>query len=141
MYKILIHYITGDSFYTEEAETYVEHCWPHEGEIEWSNIDAAKESLRRIKEHYEWYMSTEQYGHLRTTYKKNHGRDMRGFREFCVANKPDWHTDEDMPLYRVTLVNDKMQPVSCNTSWIGYFEILNGASIVGEQEDGWSFTI
>ena len=46
-YKIRIDYCTGNSFGSEDMNEYLD--------LYWSNIDIAKENLKRIKEHYEQY--------------------------------------------------------------------------------------
>lgn len=46
-YKIKISYCTGNSFGSEDTEDLVE--------LDWDNLDIAKENLQYIKEHYKQY--------------------------------------------------------------------------------------
>ena len=50
-YCIKISYQTGNSFGSEDTFDYLE--------LEWDNIEVAKENLIRIKEHYKFYRSIE----------------------------------------------------------------------------------
>lgn len=49
MHTIEIKYITGDSFGSEEKTSPMEYTW--------TDLEMVKETLRRIKLHYDWYLS------------------------------------------------------------------------------------
>jgi len=53
-YKILIEYQTGDSFGSNDTKNYLD--------LEWNNLDIAKENLQYIQEHYELYKLVDGYG-------------------------------------------------------------------------------
>ena len=55
-YKIKYSYRTGDSFNTSEGEDTLEYVW--------TDLDVAKEALKRIKEHYKWYDCIESYSRI-----------------------------------------------------------------------------
>lgn len=110
-YKIRVDYETGDSFGNESVSEKLDHVW--------KDVDIAKENLKRIKEHYQWYKSK----HSR--YSKKEGK------------KPKFECDE---YFLYILLDDRSETRIC-ASWCGYFERLYGASIVADEEDGWSFSL
>ena len=109
MYQIKYNYRTGDSFSTSDKEATLEY--------EWKDLDVAKESLRRIEEHYKWYESIEQLFSEKT-------------------NKPEWHNvnangvTEDMEHYLINIPADNGKEYQFWAPWCGYFETLYGAEIV-----------
>ena len=108
MYKIKYNYQTGDSFSNSDCEDVLE--------FEWKDLDIAKECLKRIKEHYEWYTSIE------------------GYQKNKVA-KPKWHnvTGGDTLSGEHHLINipmDNGNEVQFWAPWCGYFETLYGAEII-----------
>ena len=105
MYKIVISYGTGDSVST----------WDKESEIAptWKDKNKAKEALRRIAEHYEWYKST-LWTHLDG--------------ELEVPK----FSDPDNPKGALYLTLDDGTEFRVGTFWIGYFEGLNKAYIAEE---------
>ena len=54
-FKIKYGYQTGNSYGSESLES--------ELELTWTNLDVAKENLKRIREHYEQYMDLSGYGY------------------------------------------------------------------------------
>ncbi len=114
-YRIEYNYDTGDTFRTEEDLT-------SELEFEWENLDIAKENLKRIKEHYEWYSSKE-------SYRK---KDM---------DPPSWWNCDsgtsmkNMEHYLINLKMDNGKEVQIHAPWCGYFETLNSAKIIQEGSD------
>jgi hypothetical protein len=113
MYQIEYHYRTGDSFHTEDRTKLLEY--------EWENIKVAKESLKRIKEHYTWY----QY--------------MEGPRWRDKVPKPKWHSVKfeykDQEHVMINIPMDDGQEVQFWPPWCGYFETLYGAKIVLNGKD------
>lgn len=111
-YSIQIHYRTGDSFksYDETSEV----------GSNWTNLEAAKESLRRIKDHYSAYTEYEDW-------RQPKAFDTKKFRGepwfFAGTWSDEWK-------YRVVLVDDDLNPVDRSVFWCGYFETLYEARIV-----------
>jgi hypothetical protein len=125
MYKIKVEYETGDSFGSEDVEKILD--------LSWTNIDYAKESLKRIETHYKWfekYIEYEYECHVRPTTAKI--PEMPNFiKKMKNLNRS----------YNLFLVNDLGEDVMISVSWCGYFETLYGASIIGDHQDGWSFSL
>jgi len=119
-YTIKIHYVTGDSFGSHETTNTVE--------LEWENLDVAKENLQRIKEHYEYYshineMSLE--SHKRGYIEKKH--------KFIESVKEkDWFVEQKYydSTNSLKLKTDNGKDFLLNAFWIGYFERLKGAEII-----------
>jgi hypothetical protein len=115
-YKIKISYQTGDSFHTEDCEQELEESW--------SNLDIAKENLKRIEEHDDWYSS-------KSSFRKKE------------LDKPEWHkidlsefglssiSEEDL----INLKLDNGKEWQFWPFWIGYFETLYGAEIIIDNDD------
>ena len=111
-HKIKYFYQTGDSFHTEDAKDVLE--------IEWDDLSVAKESLKRIKEHYKWYQSLE------------HSWEDE-------LPEPNWFNvtekDELMRKYLINLPLDNGKEYQFHAPWCGYFETLYGAEIISEDDD------
>jgi hypothetical protein len=119
-YKIKYSYRTGDSFHTEDLEDILEY--------DWDDLEFAKESLKRIKEHYAWY-----------SYKTNY------YSKMDEVAKPEWHnvnyshvSDEH---YLMNIRMDNGKEVQFWPPWCGYFETLYGAEITIEGDSDMSFEI
>lgn len=112
-FKIKYSYRTGDSFNTYDNEDVLEYEWEH--------LEKAKEALKRIREHYDWY-----------TYKESHGYNKK------EVEKPKWHNvnSEHASLSgEHCLINIQMDngaEVQFWPPWCGYFEKLYGAEIEGD---------
>jgi hypothetical protein len=109
-YRIRVEYTTGNSFGSEREEDYLE--------LEWDKREVAKENLRRIKEHHDWYESTN--------------------------NRSSWNKEEPLPKPKwikskynhcLTLVTDGGKEMELGAFWVGYFEQLHGAYIEVEDDD------
>lgn len=115
-HKIKYYYRTGDSFHSEDTESFLE--------IEWKDLSVAKEALKRIKEHYKWYKYVE-YG--------------KTFSDDTVIEKPEWlKIDFDDKYTEHNLINlplDNGKELQMWCPWCGYFETLYGAEIVSEDND------
>ena len=109
MYQIKYDYKTGNSFHTETREDLLEY--------EWEDLKVAKEALKRIREHYEWYQGIE-----------NVWSD--------EVEKPEWHNikpdsvSKDMEHCLINIPMDNGEEVQFWAPWCGYFETLYGAEIV-----------
>jgi len=113
-HKIKYFYRTGDSFTTVEREELLEFSW--------TDLTVAKEALKRIKEHYEWYKSIN-----------------RNYFNEDVKERPKWHKvtshykgDEK---YLINLPLDNGKEIQMTCPWVGYFEALYGAEIISEDND------
>ena len=102
MFTISVNYGTGDSFGSSTESDTVGHVW--------RNIDAAIESLDRIREHGRWTNG----------YKKE---DPKG-KPWFVGSRKSYDNE-----YNVVCVDDKMRPIKLHAFWSGYFETFNEAKI------------
>jgi hypothetical protein len=108
-YRIKISYETGDSFGRHDEEDLLDY--------EWDNLDMAKESLRRIKNHDEY------------------------IEDYDLFNKPTiklpdgvvW--DKKLRYIGLELITDDGKPYRCPTFWTGYFEKLYSAEIIYNDSD------
>jgi len=111
MFAIKIKYETGDSFNSYEEMDLVGHVW--------KNLDKAKESLERIKNHYEYV------------------------KEYNFFNKPKRRTrlpkglkwDYYYKIIRLILVDDDGNEFKASAFWTGYFEHLLEAKIIFHISD------
>ncbi|MHA1220022.1 MAG: hypothetical protein ACTSO5_15285 [Candidatus Heimdallarchaeaceae archaeon] len=109
--RIRIDYRTGNSFGSEDTSDFLEGHW--------ENLDVAKENLKRIREHYEWYQSID------------------GWSRDKSLPRPKWHKvqNEDSDYSKnhyINLVADNGKEYMCSCFWNGYFDQLYGAEIVSE---------
>ena len=110
MYKIEITYITGNSFNTYENSDFIE--------LTWDNLDKAKECIKRIKNHYEFYQK-----HSDLYHRPN-------------MNLPIgviW--DDEYRMVLLSLITDDNEEYKYCSFWTGYFETLIKAEIIFENED------
>jgi len=123
-YKIKYNYEDGDSVETYNREEILE--------LEWDKLDIAKQNLKRIQEHYEWYYKIE--GHSFGNIKG---------RENAMNNPPAWWdvgAEKRTPVknydhYRVNLITDDGKSWIMSCPWCGYFERLNSAEIIEDDSD------
>lgn len=108
-YKIKVYYETGDSESSSNISDIVE--------IDWNDLDIAKENLKRIKEHYLWYKEINRYRQHKS----------------LEYSEPEWHKGikED---YLFKYVTDEGLEVQMHCPWIGYFEKLQMAEIIIDSE-------
>jgi hypothetical protein len=114
-YKIKYSYCTGDSFSTQEGESVLE--------FEWTNLDIAKESLKRIVEHYKWYQSME-YRYLGIQDEKP-----------SWWNVPTTEYNKNFEHYQLNIPMDNGKEIIFQAPWCGYFESLYGVEIITEDKD------
>ena len=113
IYQIKLNYTTGDSFKTVQEESILEY--------EWKNLEVAKENLKRIKEHYLWYMR----------YDKNWQKTMPSF----CKRRPNAIS---YSIYDISLElksDNEDLPYLVYPFWTGYFEHLHWAEIVLKEEE------
>lgn len=113
MYDIKVYYETGDSFSNYSVVEKIGHSW--------KSKEDAQMALVYIKEHYKAYQKANGYT-----------------REHIDVSREPWF-DKDGWQYRL-LVPDGDEMVCISPFWCGYFEALNGASIV-EDDDKNSFEL
>ena len=114
MYKIKYLYRTGNSFGSEDCEDILEY--------EWEDYKFAKESLQRIKEHYEWYESIEDHFGGSKQIPKWHN----------VSMPEKWM--EDQKHHIINLRINETDEVQFWCPWCGYFEHLYGAEIITDDK-------
>ena len=111
MYTIEITYRTGNSFGSHEEVDIVGYSW--------DSLDNAKESLKRIKEHYLYYRSKN------SRYKEK-------------VNKPDHYKSD----FSVTIMgNDKNKIEEISAFLCGYFETLYEVKIIEDEDNDMSFSL
>jgi len=108
-YKIEISYQTGNSFGSSDEVDFLEY--------EWNNLDMAKESLSRIRNHHEYCEEYTGYNKPRVKLPKGVLWDNEGS---CIL---------------LELVTDDGKPYIYQAFWIGYFEHLHSASIIYDDDD------
>jgi hypothetical protein len=120
MYVINIYYRTGDSFHTVETEDLIGCAW--------HDLNLAKQSLKEIKEHYNFITDHEC---LRTkTAIKKAVKKAKQF-NWCIKQTNDMFDIQ----YNIMLECDDGKRRKVHVFWYGYFEQLLSAEIVIEDED------
>jgi hypothetical protein len=149
-YKILVSYQTGDSISSSDQK--------QEIELDWEDIDVAKENLNRIKEHYEMYRSI-RYGGFNQKVKPrqeifqdniNKPWFVNSPKLYCISSgnaitekdkkkvgdgnwhyQPDPHNGE----YCLKLITDKGKDFQLLAFWCGHFERLHEIEIIADKTD------
>lgn len=136
MYTIEIEYSTGNSYGTHQETDSVEFVW--------ETLDDAKEALRRIKEHHEYYTRIRAAGR----YAGYHGSTDTQESLLAEAKTKPWYVHSDYSskgMCDFSLIVPTSDPEHDRLSvfWIGYFETLHGARIVAvnKDDDGMSFSL
>ena len=125
MYQIEISYSTGDSFHTEDRERRIDFVW--------TDLEVAKENLRRIEEHYKMYNQTSRNYHMPfKEMKKQYGKE-KWFVDVSAEKGKAFSTPEFVAGYSLNLVDNDGNDFRYSAFWTGYFEHLYGASIVGAK--------
>lgn len=128
-YDIKISYQTGDSFHTSDEEQLLG--------LKTESLEVAKDCLRRIKEHYQYY-EAQNKGDYRVRWmnkeeKAAHDRILES------AKKAPWYVEEFDFSLNFDIGEGKTWRV--NAFWCGYFEKLYGAEIVTEGDTDMKFTV
>jgi hypothetical protein len=114
-YQIKVNYDTGNSFHNEYGvETFVE-------DITWSDLDVAKENLKRLEEHYKFVKAED------NTWRP---RKCCEFKKIVEESKTkDWYSSS-YPQFTVILKEDNGDDKITHTgAWCGYFESVNHMEI------------
>lgn len=113
-YKIKCFFETGNSFGSHKDSEILE--------VEYNCLDKAKEALRRIKEHYEWYEDFRRYEWQR----KN-------------VPCPTWwnckYSYESEKYHLLNLPTESGKDFQMAAPWCGYFEELHGARVILDDPD------
>jgi hypothetical protein len=125
MYEIKAHYQTGDSFHTEETSDVLAPCW--------HDLTTAKEALRWLNEHHEYYRASNDRYHWNEADKKNLAN---------IAKKP-WYAEQDSTGYKwpewwhhsLKLPLDDGTLMVTSIPYHGYFEHLHSLEIILAKED------
>ena len=109
-YKIQVRYITGHSLKSEEDIKLLD--------LEWNNLDIAKENLQAIKEHYQFYTEID-----KVTSEKEH-------RKVFTKYENNWWLVKDSEA-SMRLKTDNGNTMRQYNFWCGYFERLLEVNIIG----------
>lgn len=154
-YKILYNYDTGDSFHNDYGlEEYLE--------LEFNDIEVAKQNLKRIEEHYKQYKECNGYSLKKRNdqdiFKENLGKDWfvkvtrpcilkkdgkfdrvideKDIQRFIEAGyEIGQYIDEYYANHCIILYADNGNPMQIHCPWCGYFESLNSVEIVEDKSD------
>lgn len=146
-YKIKIDYSTGDSFNSYNEIRYID--------LEWSNLDVAKENLQRIREHYQQYTDVEYCRTLTQKYiiyNKNRPNDWFVYKPRIISKlngciidekekneigdeKWEYVPDDYYAEYCIRLKTDDNKDYQISAFWCGYFEQLYSAEIEIDNSD------
>lgn len=118
-------------------------------ELNFNDINVAKENLKRIYEHYNMYIQTNYYRkdinlyinerwfvkkvniiNKKTNYSINES-DLHKFKKEDIDYKIDIYTAQNC----IKLISEKNNILQINTFWIGHFESLNNIKIVLKNKD------
>lgn len=132
-HQIKIFYTTGDSFHSEDTSNILE--------LDWDNLDVAKENLKRIKEHYICYKVDTDYGGKNGWFYKSLSPEEKLMYDkrteqswYCTYNGYGSNS-KDGYHYSVKLKTDNGNDFQISSFWIGYFEHLNSAEIISKDND------
>jgi hypothetical protein len=108
-YRIKINYRTGNSFGTYDEEAFIEY--------EWESLSMAKESLKCIKNHNEFYRDNS------NLYTKP-----------MTQLPPGVSWDEEFRIIVLELVDDEGKNFRYSSFWTGYFEELSCVEVVCSED-------
>lgn len=125
-YKIEYSYYTGSSFGSEDSTGVLE--------LEWENLEVAKDNLKRIQEHWRYYSIKESL----KSFRKD--KEYSNLIESIEKEQPDWYvkSTSDNKYYNhhsIILYTDNGKPWQFRCPWCGYFEGLYGAKITNVESD------
>jgi len=126
MYKIKIIYDTGNSFHKDyDVEKVLD--------LVVSNGDIAKANLKRIQEHYSYYLFMNQEWNASKKQKEEY---------FQKSRTKDWFNaahGDFASQFNLYLFDDNGELFEQDAFWCGYFESLNSAEIIMDNSD-WKIT-
>lgn len=130
MYSIEINYTTGNSFGSETLTESVEFVW--------DTLEQAKEALRRIQEHHEFYKRYRNAGR----YAGYLGTQDSQASVLADAKTKPWFVSSDYGNsfeYSIRVPSSDPERDQLSVFWIGYFENLHGAQIICSDDGELSF--
>ena len=147
VYKIKIDYSTGNSFGSEDMIGYVD--------LEWTNLNVAKENLQRINEHYKQYNDVSECRgkkELLALYNENRKKDWFVYKPKLVSKLSgcaigekeknrigeencEYVPDDYFAQYCIILKTDDGKDYQMSAFWCGYFEVLYSAEIEIDNSD------
>lgn len=143
-YKIKISYETGDSFDREDVENYLD--------LEWDNLEIAKENLKAIQDHYKVYKNFNGWN-KRDSVSKEEIYEKYKDAYWLVLYYDNWDyknnkckkeskkLDEYSMAHLMRLKADNGNLMQQNNFWCGYFETLYGAEIEIKEDTDLKFTL
>ena len=132
-YQIVVTYDTGDSFHQE-------HDVEETVNMEWNDLDKAKQALKDIESHYHCYMICHKEWNADKK-DKDQARAKAMKAPWCSDVCKDNSSHRDYWNYSILLENDDGERKDCHICWTGYFESMVGADIVSTPDKGLSFRI
>lgn len=147
IYKIKMDYSTGNSFGSEDMIGYVD--------LEWTNLNVAKENLQRINEHYKQYNDISvcrSKKELLALYDENRKKDWFVYKPRLISklngcaidenekNKIgeenyEYITNDYLAQNCIILKTDDGKDYQMSAFWCGYFEQLYSAEIEIDNSD------
>jgi len=146
-YKILISYGTGDSFNNYDTTSFIE--------LEWDNLDVAKENLKAIREHdnmcelanawrtkfedkVKYYQDNEDKFWFVSDSKPLHNKNKCYHAMADYKKSPDDFTlvpDDYSAQHLIKFKADNGNLMQIQAFWVGYFERFMGAEIITDDSD------
>lgn len=128
-YKIEYDYYTGNSFGSEDSTGVLE--------LEWKDLQVAKDNLKRIQEHWRYYKSKER---IRDSYSQTQVVNELEIVSTVEKEQPDWYVKPEGDYkshnhHCIILYTDNGKPWQIWCPWCGYFEGLYGAKIINAESD------
>jgi hypothetical protein len=126
-YQIQYNYYSGDSLGSTDSTGILE--------LEWKDLQVAKDNLKRIQEHWKYYDAKEE---IQGAYHKR--KETKEYINKIEQEQPDWYVkpDKDNKYFVhhcIILYTDDGKPWQFWCPWCGYFEGLYGAEIINVQSD------
>lgn len=116
-YTININYDTGDSFTHQSG---VEQTI----DLEWDDLELAKQNLQFIKEHYDLYKLSRAYGKAAEYEEK-----------LKEAETKEWYKKSEYTTLGLQLKADNGNYMGLYVFWCGYFETLNYVEIIPAKSE------
>lgn len=128
-YKIEYDYYTGDSFRSDDSTGVLE--------LEWEDLQVAKDNLKRIQEHWRYYKAKKE---VRSSYSQTWVVNELEMVSTVEKSQPDWYVkpeggNRDYNHHCIILYSDNGKPWQFWCPWCGYFEGLYGAKIINAESD------
>lgn len=124
MYTIQVTYTTGNSFGSHSETDRIGQSW--------DNIELAQQALQHIKEHYDFYTGRNSYRRTTTDQLDAEAEKNEWFTQGAYYSDSDSH----MKQYSCAAEMDDGSWMQLPTTmWCGYFETLNDARIVMEEDE------